>query len=604
MPPVGSKVGRAGFQYEGPTRLTSRASSQKTIPLGESSPCSADRRNASVEIRPDRPYLAFEVGGRIRRGRPNSVTDVRDATYDILRSHGLTTIFGNPGSNELLFLAGLRPDFQYVLGLHEGVVLAMADGYALARGGPAFVNLHSAAGTGNAMGPLTNSIYSHSPLVITAGQQVRATIGQEVMLANVDAATLPKPLVKWSCEPACAQDVPRAISQAIHLANLPAKGPVYVSIPYDDWAQEAPPTAQHLVGRRVAVGGCLSADQLSELTDLLDAADNPVLVFGPEVDAEAANDDAVRLADALGAPVWLAPSPSRCPFPTRHSSFRGVLPAGVQSLTDVLSGHDLILVVGAPVFRYHQFVPGDLLPAGAQLIHLTGDPGEAARAPVGNAIVCRVGDALARLSDAVRRGQRPKLPPREDFAVPPSSSGHGMHPAEVFALLRQLAPQNTVWVKESTSTTEDFWAQADLSLQGSYFFPAAGALGFGLPAAVGAQIACRDRQVIGLIGDGSANYGITALWTAARYQIPVIIVLLKNGTYGALRWFAEQLDAGETPGLDVPGIDFVEIAQGYGVTAAAVSSNEEFVHAFKSALSSGQAALIEVLTEVSSPDTA
>lgn len=527
--------------------------------------------------------------------------DVRDVTFDILRSHGLTTIFGNPGSNELPFLAGLPSDFRYVLGLHEGAVLAMADGYALARGGSAFVNLHSAAGTGNAIGPLSNSVYSHSPLVITAGQQVRSTIGQEVMLANVDAVALPKPLVKWSCEPACAQDVPRAISQAIHLANLPAKGPVYVSIPWDDWAQEAPPAARHLVGRTTAVGGCLSARQLADLTDLLDGADNPVMVLGPEVDAQAANEDAVRLADALGAPVWIAPSPSRCPFPTRHPSFRGVLPAAVRDVTELLSGHDLILVVGAPVFRYHQFVPGELLPAGSRLIHLTGDPGEAARAPMGDAIVCGVGDAVARLADAVRPGTRPKLPSLPDFAAIPPSAGDTMHPAEVFALLRDMAPADAVWVKESTSTTGHFWAQADLTQQGSYFFPAAGGLGFGLPAAVGAQLAHADRQVIGLIGDGSANYGITALWTAAQYEIPVIIILLKNGTYGALRWFGSQLGTGETPGLDVPGIDFTAIATGYGVSAVAVSSAEDLAAAFRSALDGRKPVLIEVLTDVTDP---
>lgn len=529
------------------------------------------------------------------------MVDVREATYDLLRSHGLTTIFGNPGSNELPFLAGLPSDFRYVLGLHEGTVLAMADGYALARGGPAFVNLHSAAGTGNAMGQLVNSVYSHSPLVITAGQQVRSTIGQEVMLANMDAVALPKPLVKWSCEPACAQDVPRAISQAVHLANLPARGPVYVSIPYDDWAQEAPPSSRHLAVRTVASAGCLSARQLADLTELLDGANNPVLVLGPEVDAEAANADAVRLADALAAPVWIAPSPSRCPFPTRHPSFRGVLPASVRDLADLLTGHDVILVIGAPVFRYHQFVPGELLPAGARLIQLTNDPGEAARAPVGDAIVCGVGDAVARLADAVRPASRPKLPPAPEFAATPRSPGPGVHPAEVFALLREMAPEDAVWVKESTSTTGDFWAQAELSHPGSYFFPAAGGLGFGLPAAVGAQLAHPDRQVVGLIGDGSANYGITALWTAAHYRIPVIIVLLKNGTYGALRWFGAQLGTGETPGLDLPGIDFTAIAAGYGVSAVAASSAEEFVQAFTSALGGRTPALIEVHTDLTEP---
>lgn len=528
------------------------------------------------------------------------MSSVREATYDLLRSHGLTTIFGNPGSNELPFLAGMPEDFRYILGLHEGAVLAMADGYAQSTGGSAFVNLHAAAGTGNAMGPLTNSFYAHSPLVITAGQQVRATIGQEVMLANVEAATLPRPLVKWSSEPATAQDVPRVISQAIHIANLPARGPVYVSIPYDDWSQDAGSQVHHLVGRTTRAGGCLSDFQVREVGRMLTDADNPAIILGPEVDAEGANADAVRLAEALAAPVWIAPSPSRCPFPTRHPSFRGVLPASVQGVTQALVDHDLILVVGGPVFRYHEFIPGDYLPRGARLIQLTSDPHEAARAPMGDALVCQVRDALARLAVSIGQTGRPPLPPLPDFPTP-ASSAHGVHPDELFALLRQFAPDNAVWVKESTSTTGSFWAQSAMTEQGSYFFPAAGGLGFGLPAAVGAQLAHAERQVIGLIGDGSANFGITALWTAAQYHIPVIIIILKNGTYGALRWFARVLNAGETPGLDVPGIDFVALATGYGVEASSVSTSGDFTTAFRKALGGHGPFLIEVHTGVTDP---
>jgi benzoylformate decarboxylase len=528
------------------------------------------------------------------------VISVGEATYQLLRVHGLTTIFGNPGSNELPFLAEMPDDFRYVLGLHEGAVLAMADGYALASGHPAFINLHAAAGSGNAMGALTNSVYSHSPLIITAGQQVRSMIGQEVMLANVDATALPRPLVKWSCEPACAQDVPRSISHAIHIASLPAKGPVYVSVPYDDWGREADPETHHLMARRTSAAGCLSPEQLADLVESLEGAKNPALVLGPEVDAEHANGDAVRLADALNAPVWIAPSPSRCPFPTRHRSYRGVLPAAVQGITDALFGHDLIVVVGAPVFRYHQFDPGQYLPSGARLIHLTSDPSEAARAPMGDALVVNVKETLARLAAAVRCTPLPALAPLPDYRTPQSGNGC-VHPDELFDALRCNAPDDAVYVKESTSTTGSFWSLMDLSRQGSYFFPASGGLGFGLPAAVGAQMALPDRQVIGLIGDGSANYGITALWTAAQQHVPVIIVILKNGTYGALRWFADVLGAGEAPGMDVPGINFVQIANGYGVSATSVNRVDDFVRAFKSALASRSPTVIEVDTELTKP---
>lgn len=528
------------------------------------------------------------------------MTSVRDITYRLLRAHGLTTIFGNPGSNELPFLAGMPDDFRYILGLHEGAVLGMADGYSQALGVPVLVNLHAAAGTGNAMGTLTNAVYSHSPLVVMAGQQVRSAAGQEVMLSVVEPETLARPLSKWSSEPACAEDVPRAISQAIHMATLPARGPVFVSVPYDDWAREAPPEAAHLLRRRTAAGGCLSADQLGGLAAALDEAASPVLVLGPEVDAEAANGEAVRLADALSAPVWIAPSPPRCPFPTRHPGFRGPLPASVRGVTEALAGHDLILVIGAPVFRYHQFEPGQYLAPGVRLLHVTSDPGEASRAPAGEALVGGIRDTVARLADAVTPGRRPPLPPLPGFPVPPVS-GARVEPEQLFAELRALAPADTVWVNESTSTSSAFWGQLDVEQPGSLLIAAAGGLGFGLPAAVGAQLARPERQVVALIGDGSANYGITALWTAVRYDIPVITVILKNGTYGALRWFAEILDAGEVPGMDVPDIDFTLIARGYGMDAASVSTVGDFAEAFKSALANGKPALIEVETARTRP---
>jgi benzoylformate decarboxylase len=183
------------------------------------------------------------------------VTTVRETTHELLRTWGLTTIFGNPGSNELPFLDTFPVDLRYVLGLHEGAVLAMADGYAQATGRPAFVNLHSAAGLGNAMGNLANARAAHTPLVITAGQQSRAMVGLGAVHAEPDLTRVPEPHVKWSYEPTRAQDVPRALSQAYHFATLRPTGPVFVSLPLDDWSQEVDPLeVAHLADRRVPLG--------------------------------------------------------------------------------------------------------------------------------------------------------------------------------------------------------------------------------------------------------------------------------------------------------------------------------------------------------------
>lgn len=494
---------------------------------------------------------------------------VRTVTHRLLQRHGFTAVFGNPGSNELPFLADLPAGIDYYLGLHEGVVVGMADGYAQASGRPALVNLHAAAGSGNAMGALTNAGYSRTPLVLTAGQQVRAVVGMEAMLAGVAATRLPEPLVGWSAEPLCAADVPRTFSQAIWHA-LAHRSPVYVSVPYDDWDADVD-DAGLLDARDLRVAADLSPRDAAWLVDTVRAAERPVLVLGGDVDRAGLFDDVVTLAERLDCPVWGAPSLWRLPFPNRHRLFRGVLPAGIASVAARLDGHDLALVVGAPVFRYHQDEPGTLLPEGIRLVQVTDDIDAATRAPMGEALVADLASAVATLLDGI-----PATPDRPSDAArfrpsptaPADGGGRAAHPPEaVFATMRESLPDDTAYVVESTSTNAAWWAQMDLRHPGSYYFPAAGGLGFGMPAAVGVALATPERRVVGVIGDGSANYGITALWSAAHYGIPVIFVVLRNGSYGALRWFSDLLGVRDAPGIDIPGIDFVPIAQGYGVEA-------------------------------------
>jgi benzoylformate decarboxylase len=518
------------------------------------------------------------------------VSTILQRTYEILRAQGMRTIFGNPGSNELPFLAGMPDDFDYVLGLHEGVVLGMADGYAQATGRPVFVNLHAASGTGNAMGALTNAHYAHSPLVILAGQQIRSTVGQEAMLSNVDAALLTRPLVKYSHEPLSPQDVPRAVAQAGFEATTAPAGPVYLSVPYDDWAQEAMPCDALLASRSVRTSGALGPELLAELVARIDSFERPVLVLGPEVDVDLAQDEAVALAERLGAPVWVAPSPPRCPFPTRHPHFRGVLPPGITSVRERLEGHDGVIVLGAPVMRYHRWEPGAYLPQGTQVLHLTSDPGEATRAPYGEAIVGRVGAALAALAAAVPdRGIRldPVTPPVTD-TVDGAMTGH-----EVLQVLNDHVTDSTVYVNETTTLDVDYLSRIEIDRPGMYHFPASGGLGFGLPAAVGIALAKPEATVVATVGDGSANYGITALYTAAQRRTRTVFVIVNNSTYGALRGFAARLDALNAPGLDVPGIDFVNLAAGYGVPASRTTTREEFEDAYVAALAADGPVLID-----------
>lgn len=520
---------------------------------------------------------------------------VHATTYELLRRQGITMVFGNPGSNELPFLKDFPKDFTYILALQEAVVVGIADGYAQATGTPGFVNLHSAAGTGNAMGALSNAWNSHSPLIITAGQQTRAMVGVEALLTNVDATTLPKPLVKWSYEPASSQEVPHAMNRAIHMSMMAPRGPVYLSVPYDDWAQEADPQSVHLLDRKVTSAGLPSEELLCDLVEQLSTAQNPLIVLGPDVDAAKANEYCVKLAERLKAPVWVAPSAPRCPFPTRHQCFRGLLPAGIAAIGKLLEGHDLVLVLGAPVFRYHQYDPGQYLPKGTRLIAVTCDPLEAARAPMGDAIVGDVGNIAKVLAERVQESARP-MPTALPAPAPVEQGAGPLRPEVVFDILNEMAPSDAIYLNESTSTTALMWQRLEMRNQGSYYFAAAGGLGFSMPAAVGVQLAEPDRRVIAVIGDGSANYSISALWTAVQYNIPTIFVIMNNGTYGALRWFAGVLQVEDVPGLDVPGIDFCALAKGYGMAAVKATTTGQLRDAFENALRANAPTLIEVST--------
>ncbi|GLB66577.1 benzoylformate decarboxylase [Arthrobacter mangrovi] len=523
---------------------------------------------------------------------------VLESSLDVFRAHGVTTVFGNPGSNELPFLAGLDEDFDFVLGLHEQVVVGMAEGYARATGRPALVNLHAASGSGNAMGALTNAHYGHIPMVILAGQQVRRTVGQETMLASADAATLPAPLVKYSHEPLAAADVPRTLAQAVFETSIQPCGPVYVSVPLDDWAETALEDDSLLTERSVATSGDLAPALAQELISIVDGAKSLALIVGPQVDAAAVQDPAIfeavaSLAEKANASVYIAPSPSRCPFPTTHPNFEGVLVPGITSVRERLAGHDVVFVLGAPVFRYHRWEPGNYLAAGTQVVHLTQDPREATRAPYGRAVVAEVASAAKTLSEGVTdRGQRRGA--RGTRALPAAkTSPEGMTGTEILEVLNAHANDTVAYVNETTTLDLEYLERIAIERPSMYHFPASGGLGFGLPAAVGMSLGDPEKTIVATVGDGSANYGITALYTAAQRQTRTVFVIVNNSSYGALAAFAQRMGVPDVPGLQLGRIDFVAIAEGYGVPAQRTETREEFELVYRKALEGSGPFLID-----------
>ncbi len=523
------------------------------------------------------------------------MTSVRDAAYELFRAHGMTTMFGNPGSTELPMLHGFPDDFSYVLGLQEAVVVGMADGYAQASGRPTLVNLHTAPGLGNAMGAIFNAQANKSPLVITAGQQVRAMMTLQANLTNRDAARVPHPFVKWSYEVPRAADVPLALGRATHMAALPPRGPVFVSVPMDDWAAEMDDgDARRAIERRVTGRAAADPEVLRSLAERLGAAGRPAFVVGPDVDASGAWEAAVALAERQRLPVWATPAPGggRIGFPEGHPNFRGTLPPAIGPLAQMLEGHDLVLVAGSSVFPYYPYIPGPLLPDGTSLVAITSDPDEAARAPMGDAIVADVRLALEALVEAVPESDREPLEPLGPPEAPPESDP--LSPSTVHAALGQALPDDGIIVLESPSSTMALRNQLRLSRPDSYYFSAGGGLGFGLAAAVGVQLAERSRPVVCVIGEGSVQYAVTAFWSAVAYEVPITVLVLRNEEYAILKWFAQAEEVSGAPGLDLPALDTAEIASGYGLRARRVGGLDELRAELPSAIASPEPELIEV----------
>jgi benzoylformate decarboxylase len=523
-----------------------------------------------------------------------AVTTVREAVLEMWRERGMTTIFGNPGSTELPMLAGFPDDFRYVLALQEAVAVGMADGFAQASGRPAHVNLHTAPGVGNGMGALFNAQANKSPLLVTAGQQSRSLMTLQANLTNRDAVRMPHPLVKWSYEPPRARDVPHALARATHLAGLPPRGPVFVSIPMDDWEQDVDPAEVALQTHR-EVSGAAGADPAAvrALARRLAAARRPALAFGPDVDASGAWDAAVALAERLRAPVWAVPAPGggRLGFPEDHPAFQGVLPPAVGPLGETLAAYDLVLVAGSSVFPYYPNIPGPALAEGTELVAITSDPDEAARAPMGDALVADVRVTLEALLEAVDAREGDPPPHRPAPEPPPASDP--MSPAAAIDALARVFPDDGIVVLEAPSATLAVRNRLRLGRPGSYYFGAGGGLGFGLAAAIGVQLAQPDRPVVCVLGEGSAQYAIQGLWTAAAYDVPVTFLVLRNSEYAILKWFAGLESVEGAPGLDLPGLDCAALAAAYGVESRRAEDSEELETALREAVAAPAPRLVE-----------
>ncbi|MFD4526810.1 thiamine pyrophosphate-dependent enzyme [Streptomyces sp. NPDC058470] len=508
--------------------------------------------------------LETVTAGTITAG-PNSaaasavaIRTVRDAAFDVLRLHGLTTLFANPGSTEVSLLTDLPEDLEFVLALHEGSVVGAATGWALAREQPALVLLHTTAGLGNAVGALATARVNRAPLVVLVGQQDRRHLAQEPFLAGrLDGLAGDYPVRVES--PVRAQDVPGAIARAVHAARE-GRGPALVLVPMNDWAE---PAEDLPIPAPVALRRAASADisVVAEVAALLAGATAPALVVGAGADNEGTWTALTSLAERLDCPVWQEPFGARAGFPQDHRLFAGHLPSDRPRLRAALDPYDLLLCVGAPFLRQYPYAPGEL--TGARVVVVTDDPAEAHRAPAELAVVAALPDFCDRL--ARRTPPRPATTepvPRAPHPEPPAA-GEPVSPSHVLAALAQRLPADTVIVEETPSSRPDLHALLPARRPLGFLSAAMGGLGFAMPAAIGVRMGQPRRPVVAVIGDGSSLYQVQSLWTAAHYGVGAVFVVLANGRYAVMDRLAEQ-QGGKPPWPPFEEVDVAGLAESFG----------------------------------------
>ena len=516
------------------------------------------------------------------------MNSVREITFRLLRQLGMKHVFGNPGSTELTMFREFPAEFRYVLGLQESIVMGMADGFAQATRNAAFVNLHSAVGVGHAMGNLFTAFRNRTPLVITAGQQSRSLLQMEPFLFSTQPTELPKPYVKWSCEPARAEDVPAAIARAYYLAMQPPCGPTFVSVPIDDWDANAEDVAPREVARSIRP----DAASLRKLGAALTASERPVFVIGGAIDRDGAWDDLVRLAERHGALVWASPLIGRCGFPEDHRLFAGHLPAFREEIRRRLEGHDLLVALGAPVFTYHAEGQGAYVPHGLTVFQVTEDADWAACALAGSAMLGSVGPAIGELLSFPRNG--PAAPQTGRGVAARLPAADPLTDAFLLQTLAEVRAPDSIIVEEAPSSRGPMQAHLPILRSETFYTCSSGGLGHGLPAAVGIALGKPGRKVIALLGDGSAMYSIQGLWSAAQLRLPITFVIVNNARYEALHHFSKRFGIASPVGTDLPGLDFVGLARAQGCEGVRVTRAAELAGALREALAAPRPTLVEV----------
>ncbi|PKB68201.1 MAG: hypothetical protein BZY81_02495 [SAR202 cluster bacterium Io17-Chloro-G4] len=545
----------------------------------------------------------------------------KQALAQMLAAEGVEYIFGNPGTSETPFLDVLQdfPQLKYIQALQEGTAVGMADGYARATGKPAFANIHIAGGLANGISALYNAHRGGTPLILTAGNSDTRMFMADPVLSG-DLVQMTSQYTKWSAEILHASDIPVAVRRAFKEAKTPPTGPVFLSFPWDtmDDLSDVDIVPSSPGYHRVRP----DTDAIAQASMLLSQADNPVIVVGDRVAQSGAVSQVVGLAEQLGSKVY-ASAYTEVNFPTSHPLYAGILNLNNPSTARQLAGADVVVAIGANVFNSFLYVENPFLSPTTKLIHLDSNYEEVEKiyaTEVG--ILADPAAGTAELTDAL--GQDMSASAKEAAATRSATYADerrrsdeqyqerlrgltGRSPMAVEQMMQELAeasPPDVIVADEAITSRPALNRAFNFDEPGSFYGIQGGALGWAMPGALGIKLANPDRPVLAVVGDGASLYTVQALWTAAKYNIPVVYAICNNRAYRILKvnmdiYLQRMLEDKERQS-DYVGMNFDNplnisaIAQGMGVAGERVEDPKELGPALRRAYDSGKPALLDV----------
>ncbi|MGE0626828.1 MAG: thiamine pyrophosphate-binding protein [Hyphomicrobiaceae bacterium] len=543
----------------------------------------------------------------------------RSAFLALLKSEGVTHLFGNPGTTELPIMHALvdHPDLTYVMSMHESLVVGMADGYARASGQLGACNVHVTPGLGNAMGSLFNAKFTNTPLILTAGQQELGHGLTEPLLFD-NLVRVAEPLVKWAVEVTRLEDLPRIVHRAAKVAMTPPTGPVFISLPGDILNDE---NAIDL-GTMTRVDSRVrpSDELLADIANCILKAKRPIIIVGDEVVRSDAMAEAASLAETIGAPAMQQGFASSGCYLSEHNCYMGLFPKNQPAMRKTLSEHDLMIVLGCDPLRTSVASETDPMPAGLPVLHIglddwqigknyavdlpvRADIRETLRALIpllkqmgGAALQSSANDRMAAFAAGNWSAKRGKLA----SAILERPAAKPIDPDQLMLHLVETLPRDAMIVHEGFTSTHhlcDLFAFRD---RFAYHNGGSGGIGWSLPASIGAAFAQPERPVVTVVGDGSAMFSIQALWTMAHHKLPITTVICNNGGYRIIKQRLKSfLGGNHFVGMDFvdPAVDFVGLARSMGVEAHRITETDQIQPTLSAAIASRRPVLLDVIVD-------